>query len=94
MNPLRWDVLLVGLVFCLPVLLMGLRNDLTTDQMTGRLPWCLLAGWVVVAVVRAATTPPPQPKKPLTTAERLATLGLDLDELASPLDAGDHPAEA
>jgi hypothetical protein len=78
MNPLRWDVLLVGLVFCIPVLLMGLRGDLTVDQMTGRLPWCLLAGWVAVGVVRSAMTPPPpEPRKPLTAAERLAALGLD-----------------
>jgi hypothetical protein len=64
MNPLRWDVLLVGLVFCLPVLVMGLREDLSVDQMIGRLPWCLLAGWVVVGLVRAAMTPPPEPAKP------------------------------
>jgi len=77
MNPLRWDVLLVGLVFCLPVLLMGLREDLTVDQMTGRLPWCLLAGWVAVGVVRAAMTPPPEPRKVPTAADRIAALGLD-----------------
>jgi hypothetical protein len=76
MNPLRWDVLLVGLVFCLPVLVMGLRGDLSVDQMTGRLPWCLLAGWIVVGVVRAATTPPPPPKK-AHPANRLGALGLD-----------------
>jgi Sec-independent protein secretion pathway component TatC len=84
MNPLRWDVLLVGLVFCLPVLLMGLRGDLTVDQMTGRLPWCLLAGWVAVAVVRSAMTPPPEPRKTPTVAERIAALGLE--EFAPPLD--------
>jgi hypothetical protein len=90
MNPLRWDVLLVGLVFCLPVLFMGLRGDLSVDQMTGRLPWCLLAGWVAVGVVRAATTPPPpEPRKPLTAAERLAALGLD--EFV-PLDPEDSAA--
>lgn len=77
MNPLRWDVLLVGLVFCIPVLLMGLREDLTVDQMVGRLPWCLLAGWVVVGVVRSAMTPPPETRKAPTMAERLAALGLD-----------------
>ncbi len=93
MNPLRWDVLLVGLVFCIPVLLMGLRDDLTVDQMTGRLPWCLLAGWVAVGVVRAALTPPaPEPTKPLTAAERIAALGLD--QFVPPVDAEDHPADA
>ena len=93
MNPLRWDVLLVGLVFCLPVLFMGLRDDLTVDQMTGRLPWCLLAGWVAVGVVRAAITPPPpEPKKQPTAAERLAALGLD--EFAPPADAEEPAAGA
>jgi hypothetical protein len=92
MNPLRWDVLLVGLVFCLPVLLMGLRGDLSVDQMTGRLPWCLLAGWVAVAVVRAAMTPPPEPRKPASAADRIAALGLD--EFVPPLDPEEHTTGA
>jgi hypothetical protein len=92
MNPLRWDVLLVGLVFCIPVLLMGLREDLSVDQMVGRLPWCLLAGWVAVGVVRAAMTPPPEPKKVPTTAERIAALGLD--DYVPPQDAEEAPAGA
>jgi hypothetical protein len=92
MNPLRWDVLLVGLVFCLPVLLMGLRGDLTVDQMTGRLPWCLLAGWVTVGVVRAAMTPPPEPKRVPTAADRLAALGLD--EFVPPQDHEESTAGA
>ena len=92
MNPLRWDVLLVGLVFCIPVLLMGLREDLTVDQMVGRLPWCLLAGWVAVGVVRAAMTPPPEPRKVPTAAERLAALGLD--ELVVPQEPGESAAGA
>jgi hypothetical protein len=87
MNPLRWDVLLVGLVFCLPVLVMGLREDLPVDQMTGRLPWCLLAGWVAVGLVRAAMTPPPEPEKP-GPAQRIGALGLD--EPVSPSDLDDH----
>jgi hypothetical protein len=87
MNPLRWDVLLVGLVFCLPVLLMGLREDLSVDQMTGRLPWCLLAGWVVVGLVRAAMTPPPEPRKPAPDP-RISALGLD--EHIPPLEPEDH----
>ena len=89
MNPLRWDVLLVGLVFCLPVLVIGLRGDLSVDQMTGRLPWCLLAGWVVVSLVHAATTPPPPPKK-VAAADRLS--GLGLDEPVPPFDAEPHAA--
>ena len=90
MNPLRWDVLLVGLVFCLPVLLMGLRGDLSVDQMTGRLPWCLLAGWVVVGLVRAAMTPPPEPRKP--AAQRIGALGLD--QFIPPLNSEEHTTGA
>jgi hypothetical protein len=57
MNPLRWDVLLVGFVLALPVLLLGLRGDFTAEEVTVRLPWCLAAGWAVVAVLRFAATP-------------------------------------
>ena len=44
MSPLRWDVLLVGFVLAVPVLALGLRGDLTTEEMMTRLPWCLAAG--------------------------------------------------
>jgi hypothetical protein len=57
MSPLRWDVLLVGFVLALPVLALGLRGDLTTEEMVTRLPWCLAAGWGVVALLRAVTVP-------------------------------------
>jgi hypothetical protein len=57
MSPLRWDVLLVGFVLALPVLALGLRGDLSTEEMMTRVLWCLGAGWAVVAVVRLATTP-------------------------------------
>ena len=57
MSPFRWDVLLVGFVLALPVLALGLRGDLTTEEMMTRLPWCLAAGWAVVALLRAVTTP-------------------------------------
>jgi hypothetical protein len=57
MSPLRWDVLLVGFVLALPVLALGLRGDLTTEEMVSRLPWCLAAGWAVVALLRWAGTP-------------------------------------
>jgi hypothetical protein len=57
MSPFRWDVLLVGFVLALPVLALGLRGDLTTEEMVTRLPWCLAAGWGAVALLRAATTP-------------------------------------
>jgi hypothetical protein len=57
MSPFRWDVLLVGFVLALPVLALGMRGDFTTEEMLGRLPWCLVAGWGVVALLRFATTP-------------------------------------
>jgi hypothetical protein len=62
MSPLRWDVLLVGFVLALPVLALGMRGDLTTEEMVSRLPWCLAAGWGVVALLRWASTPRTQPK--------------------------------
>ena len=57
MNPLRWDVLAVSFVLALPVLALGLRGDLSVDDVTGRLLWCLAAGWGVVALLRWAATP-------------------------------------
>jgi hypothetical protein len=65
MSPFRWDVLLVGFVLAVPVLALGLRGDLTTDEMVSRLPWCLAAGWGVVALVRAVATPRPNAAKPV-----------------------------
>ena len=64
MSPFRWDVLLVGFVLALPVLALGLRGDLTTEEMMTRLPWCLAAGWGVVALLRAVTAPRPSAGKP------------------------------
>jgi hypothetical protein len=57
MSPLRWDVLLVGFVLAVPVLALGLRGDLSTEEMMERVLWCLLAGWIVVALLRAASAP-------------------------------------
>lgn len=57
MNPLRWDVLLAGFVLSLPVLALGIRGDLTIEEVTTRLLWCLAAGWVAVALLRLASTP-------------------------------------
>ncbi len=57
MNPLRWEVLAVGLVLSLPVLALGLRGDFTAEEVAMRVLWCLAAGWGVVAVFRLATTP-------------------------------------
>jgi hypothetical protein len=61
MSPLRWDVLVVGLVLAVPVLALGLRGDFAWDEVTSRLPWCLVAGWLVVALVRYASAPRTQP---------------------------------
>ena len=59
MSPLRWDVLLVAFVLALPVLALGLRGDLTAEEVAVRMPWCLAAGWGAVAVLRLASTPRP-----------------------------------
>ncbi len=59
MSPLRWDVLLVAFVLALPVLALGLRGDLTAEEVAVRVPWCLAAGWGTVAVLRFASTPRP-----------------------------------
>ena len=57
MNPLRWDVLAVGFVLALPVFALGLRGDLSVEEVINRLLWSLLAGWAVVALLRWAATP-------------------------------------
>ena len=64
MNPLRWDVLLVAFVLALPVLALGLRGDFTTEETVSRLPWCLLAAWAAVALLRAVAAPPKPAPKP------------------------------
>lgn len=69
MNPLRWDVLLVGFVLALPVLALGLRGDLSADEVMVRLPWCLAAGWGAVALLRLASTPR-KPARPMKGASR------------------------
>jgi hypothetical protein len=58
MNPLRWDVLLAGFLLSLPVLALGMRGDLTIEEVTNRVLWCMAAGWGAVALLRLATTPP------------------------------------
>ena len=57
MNPLRWDVLAVSFLLALPVLALGLRGSFTVDEVTSKLPWCLAAGWGVVALLRWASQP-------------------------------------
>jgi hypothetical protein len=57
MSPFRWDVLGVGFLLSLPLLALYLRGDLTVEAMTGWLPWCLIGGYVVVALLRFAAQP-------------------------------------
>ena len=60
-SPFRRDVVVTGFVLAIPVLLLGLRGDLTVDDVTTRLLWCLGAGWVAVGLLRwSSTTPPPR----------------------------------
>lgn len=73
MSPLRWDVLLLGFVLALPVLAMGLRGDLTTEEVAMRLPWCLAAAWGAIAVLRLAGTPR-TPTEPTGNRNRPADL--------------------
>ncbi|HLM06518.1 MAG TPA: hypothetical protein VK402_15165 [Blastococcus sp.] len=86
MSPMRWDVLLVGFVLALPLLALGARGDLTTEEVVTRLPWCLLAGWGVVALIRAVGTPRTEP------AEKPERKPFAADP--SDADAEEHPSPA
>ena len=57
MSPLRWDVLAVAFVLAIPLLALGLRGDLEWSDVMSRLPWCLLAAWGAVALLRWASQP-------------------------------------
>ena len=63
-SPFRGDVVLTGFVLAVPVFLLALRGDFTAEEVITRLLWCLVAGWVAVAVVRLATTAPVPKKVP------------------------------
>ncbi|MBM7807433.1 hypothetical protein JOD57_003270 [Geodermatophilus bullaregiensis] len=80
MSPLRWDVLAVGFVLALPVFALGLRGDFSADEVVVRLPWCLLAGWGAVALLRFAATPS---RPPGTERTPSATAG-DQDRTPTP----------
>ena len=70
MNPLRWEVLALSLLLALPLLALGLRGDLSVEEVTSRLPWCLAAGWGAVSLLRWAATPStPQAEVPAPVAE-------------------------
>ncbi len=75
MSPLRWDVLLIGFVLALPVLALGVRGDLTAEEVTTRLLWCMGAGWGAVALLRVASTPPKPPAKPRTAGRLVQPSG-------------------
>lgn len=57
MSPFRWDVLAVAFVLAVPLLALGWRGDMALDVVVSRLPWCLLAGWGAVALMRWASRP-------------------------------------
>jgi hypothetical protein len=50
------------------LLALGLRGDLSAPEVMSRLPWCLLAGWGAVALLRWAA----QPRKPPARAGETA----------------------
>ena len=81
MSPFRWDVLLVGFVLALPVVGLGLRGDLSTEEVMTRVLWCLGAGWAAVAVLRMALTPQSTARQPVPHAAQ--------QRQADPSDPGD-----
>ena len=85
MSPFRWDVLLVGFVLAVPVLALGLRGDLTAEEMMTRLLWCLGAGWGAVALLRYAFTPR-TPVKPAPRARVTAPSASQNDEHSTTQD--------
>jgi hypothetical protein len=88
MSPFRWDVLLVGLVLAVPVLALGLRGDLSTEEMVTRLPWCLAAGWAVVALLRFASAPrtPERSSGPPARARAMAAPAVTPEDEPAPTD--------
>lgn len=63
-SPFRWDVVIVGFLLAVPVLVLGLRGDLTAYEVATRLLWCLAAAWGAVALVRFASAPrQPSPQR-------------------------------
>jgi hypothetical protein len=56
-------------VLALPLLALGLRGSMSAQDVVARLPWCLLAGWGAVALLRWAAQPRPTPRKPDTAAK-------------------------
>jgi hypothetical protein len=78
MNPLRWEVLGFAFVLALPVLAMGLRGDLTLDDVIARLPWCLAAAWAAMSLLAAVARPRPQARRrPGAGADRRSSADTD-----------------
>ena len=76
MSPFRPYVLITGFVLAIPVLALGLRGDLTADQVVTRVLWCLGAGWAAVSVLHMATRPSPPPAAgPAPVAPAAAPVG-------------------
>lgn len=69
MSPLRWEVLGLAFVLALPVLAMGMRGDLTLDDVVARLPWCLAAAWAAVALLTAVARPRRPARRPAPGVE-------------------------
>jgi len=63
-SPFRGDVVVTGFVLAIPVFLLAMRGEFTADEVITRLLWCLGAGWVAVALVRWASTPPAAQRTP------------------------------
>ena len=72
MSPLRWEVLGLAFVLALPVLAMGVRGDLTLDDVVTRLPWCLAAAWAAVALLTAVARPGQEGRTEQRSAARAA----------------------
>ncbi len=86
-SPLRWDVLVTGFVLAVPVLMLGVRGDLTADEVSVRLLWCLAAGYGAVALVRFASTP----RTPARSAAGRAVTGPTAPATADPETDSEPP---
>lgn len=59
MNPFRWDVIAVTLVFMVPVVMTS--DSFTVGELAMRLGACLVAATVGLGVLRALSTPAETP---------------------------------
>jgi hypothetical protein len=84
MSPFRRDVVLIGFVLAVPVLVLGVRGDLTADEVVVRLAWCLAAGYAAVALIKFAGTP----RHPSPAHRSGAATGADPAPADEPADSG------